>query len=161
MALSLADDLTAEGHFGIYRLYSDGRRELRQQVKNIVVNQGLFQMLDNAIGSGAIIDYFAWGRSGVDVNGSPVAKVAASSGLTTQNGSKAIASTARSANVLNVYGTIATTEGNTPGSINEFGLFASGTEAVNRFFAMQSFATELKDSTFALQFEYALTLNQV
>ena len=160
MALGI-ENTGIKGEINIYRLYQNGHREHRQTVKNVVINNGLQRILDNLVASGAVVDRFSYGHSGTDLTGSVVAKSAASSGLSAEDATKAIDGYLRISNTLYVTCTIAAAEGNTVGSINEFGIYYSGTNSVNRFVAMQSFNTELKDASFAIQFEHALTVANV
>ena len=156
--MNFNDYATAEGRFNIYRVYSDGSRELRQSVKNVVTNSGLQNMLDNIAGSARTWDAFAWGSSGV-IAGSLVPKTAATSGLVSQDGFRVLDAHARVSNTMTFTALIPSTEGNSPGSISEFALCGSGVSPV--FMAAQSFQFEQKDNTFELQFEYSITLQNV
>ena len=159
--MDMADRIGIEGKLRIYRIHSGGS-ELRQEVKNIVTNNGLYRLLDLAATSGGIVNYYAWGSSGVQV-GSVVAKVAATSGLVVQDGAKALDSYSRTTNTMTFIGKLLTSEANSPGYINEFMIASSGATAGSTLIciAAQSFSNETKDSTFELQFEHSITLSNV
>lgn len=149
------------GHAGVFvisRVYPDGHVEERQRIKNVIVQNGLNMIAQLLGGSAASISYFAWGSGGLS-SGSVVSKVLASSGLTTQDGSLAVTAFARVTNQATFSCLMAAGDGNSPGTINEFGLAASGTTLVNNFYAMQAFQPENKTNAFALQFEYTITSN--
>lgn len=147
------------GKVKIYRVYPDGTKEFRKEVKNIIVNTGLYRYLDLMGGAQTErVTAFAWGSGGLS-SGSVVAKVATTSGLTTQDGYKTTdLSFARTTN-QGVYScTLNTGDGNTPGTINEFLLRTSTGSIVISAIA---FDTEPKDTTFSLQFDYTHTFVNV
>lgn len=148
------ENVGIEGKVKIYRVYPDGRKEFRGEFKNIIVNTGLFRYLDIMGGTQTQgVGAFAWGSGGVSA-GSVVAKVATTSGLTTQDGYKTTdLSYARLTNQGIWSATLLTTDGNTPGTINEFLLRTLGSVVISAI----AFDTQLKDSSFALQFDYTHT----
>jgi len=139
------------GNVKVYRVYGDGTKELRQDVHNIVIENGLYRALDLIGGiSTRYIDSFAWG------SGATTAFAKTSTSLLAQTGSKAVSYISRAGSALTFSCTISFSEGNTPGIINEFALYSSGTTPIN--FAQVYFADEAKTGDYELQIDHTVVL---
>jgi hypothetical protein len=153
----MASVLKMEGRIDIYRKYvSDGRREFRQSVRNTVLNSGLYLTLDLLAGdSTRTVDWFAHGSGAISGAGyRPF--VVTDSALLAENGTLSLQSHSRTGSSTTFVGVLGASDGNTPGLINEFMIFSSGTTRIP--VAAQSFTNETKDNTFELQFEHTVIL---
>jgi hypothetical protein len=162
MAMKLDENSGINGKIEIWRIYPTGRKEFRKEVKNIVTNAGLYRLLDLSAASGGVINYYAWGSSGVQA-GVVVPKVASTSGLVIQDGARPLDGYSRTSNSILFTATLPTTVGNTPGYINEFMIASSGAVPGDTLIciAAQAFENENKDSTFELQFIHSITISNV
>lgn len=155
--MAFNDNNSIKGHVDIYRVYPDGRKEFRQRAYNIITNEGLYRYLDLMGGNTtAGITAFAWGSGGVS-GGTLMPKVATATGLSIQDGADLVDSYSRQTTTAIYQCILSTAQGNAPGVINEFGLRDAG----STFMCMVSFATESKDASFELEFDYTHTAQNI